>query len=406
MARLLLVEDELKLGATLKEGLERAQYTVDLARDGEEALDFARVGAYDVIVLDIMLPKLSGFEVCQQLRTDGVRTPILMLTARDAVADRIKGLDTGADDYLVKPFAFGELLARIRSLLRRDAPTRDAIVRVAELTLDPAAQRVEWQGKPIDLTAREYRILETLMRRPTWIVSREGLIESVWGFDFTDTSNLVEVYIGRHSPQADRGWRAHADPDGTRRRLPSAGASLVIRRMATTLTTRRWSQLPARTRLTLWYVALLAGTLMVLIGLGQWLTSRSLYATQDDLLRSKAAAVATEVDMEKGRIEFPDDGPRNVFPSVADGLSVVRVWDREGGQIFKGMPIGSFPDRDPATLDARLRRRRTASRRSRTLMIRSACTSSRLSGRARWSVRWRSAAPRPRSTLCSASCAT
>ena len=179
MARLLLVEDELKLGATLEEGLERARYTVDLARDGEEALDFARVSAYDVIVLDIMLPKLSGFEVCQQLRTDGVRTPILMLTARDAVADRIKGLDTGADDYLVKPFAFGELLARIRSLLRRDAPTRDAIVRVAELTLDPAAQRVEWQGKPIDLTAREYRILETLMRRPTWIVSREDLSGSV-----------------------------------------------------------------------------------------------------------------------------------------------------------------------------------------------------------------------------------
>jgi DNA-binding response OmpR family regulator len=211
MARLLLVEDELKLGATLEEGLERAQYTVDLARDGEEALDFARVGTYDVIVLDVMLPKLSGFEVCQQLRTDGVRTPILMLTARDAVADRIKGLDTGADDYLVKPFAFGELLARIRSLLRRDAPTREATLRVAELTLDPAAQRIDWQGRPIDLTAREYRILETLMRRPTWIVSREALIESVWGFDFTDTSNLVEVYIGR-----------------IRRKLSEAGAPTMI----------------------------------------------------------------------------------------------------------------------------------------------------------------------------------
>lgn len=211
MARLLLVEDELKLGATLEEGLERAQYNVDLARDGEEALDFARVGIYDVIVLDVMLPKLSGFEVCEQLRNNGVRTPILMLTARDSVADRIKGLDTGADDYLVKPFAFGELLARIRSLLRRDAPTRDATMRVAELTLDPAAQRIDWQGKPIDLTAREYRILETLMRRPTWIMSREALIESVWGFDFTDTSNLVEVYIGR-----------------IRRKLSEAGAPTLI----------------------------------------------------------------------------------------------------------------------------------------------------------------------------------
>jgi DNA-binding response OmpR family regulator len=197
MARLLLVEDELKLGATLEEGLERAQYTVDLATDGEEALDFARVGTYDIIVLDVMLPKLSGLEVCQRLRNDGVRTPILMLTARDAVGDRIKGLDSGADDYLIKPFAFGELLARIRALLRRDAPTKEATVRVADLTLDPAAQRIDWQGQPIDLTAREYRILETLMRRPTWIVSREALIESVWGFDFTDTSNLVEVYVGR-----------------------------------------------------------------------------------------------------------------------------------------------------------------------------------------------------------------
>jgi DNA-binding response OmpR family regulator len=197
MARVLLVEDELTLGVTLQEGLERAQYTVDLARDGEEALDYARVATYDAIVLDVMLPKLNGLDVCRQLRTDGVRTPILMLTARDAVDDRIKGLDSGADDYLVKPFAFGELLARMRALLRRDAPSRDATIRVADLTLDPAAQRVEWQGRHLDLTAREYRILDVLMRRPNWIVSRESLIESVWGYDFTDTSNLVEVYVGR-----------------------------------------------------------------------------------------------------------------------------------------------------------------------------------------------------------------
>jgi DNA-binding response OmpR family regulator len=197
MSRLLLVEDEIKLGSTLEEGLERAQYTVDLARDGEEALDFARVGTYDIIVLDVMLPGVSGLDVCRTLRSDGVRTPILMLTARDAVSDRIDGLDSGADDYLVKPFAFGELLARIRALLRRDAPSREPTVHVADLLLDPAAQRVTWQGRPIDLTAREYRMLETMMRRPGWIVSREALIESVWGFDFTDTSNLVEVYMGR-----------------------------------------------------------------------------------------------------------------------------------------------------------------------------------------------------------------
>jgi two-component system, OmpR family, copper resistance phosphate regulon response regulator CusR len=197
MARVLLVEDEKTLGVTLQEGLERAQHTVDLATDGEDALDYVRVGSYDVIILDVMLPKLNGFEVCRQLRADGVRTPILMLTARDSVDDRITGLDSGADDYLVKPFAFGELLARVRALLRRDAPSRDATVRVAELTLDPAAQRIDWQGRPLDLTAREYRILDVLMRRPNWIVSRESLIESVWGYDFTDTSNLVEVYVGR-----------------------------------------------------------------------------------------------------------------------------------------------------------------------------------------------------------------
>jgi DNA-binding response OmpR family regulator len=197
MARVLLVEDELTLGVTLQEGLERAQHTVDLARDGDEALDYARVAAYDAIVLDVMLPKRNGLDVCRQLRTDGVRSPILMLTARDAVDDRIKGLDSGADDYLVKPFAFGELLARIRALLRRDAPSREATVRVSDLTLDPAAQRIEWSGRPLDLTAREYRILDVLMRRPNWIVSRESLIESVWGYDFTDTSNLVEVYVGR-----------------------------------------------------------------------------------------------------------------------------------------------------------------------------------------------------------------
>jgi DNA-binding response OmpR family regulator len=197
MARVLLVEDEATLGVTLQEGLERAQHTVDLAQDGEDALDYVRVGSYDVIVLDVMLPKLNGFEVCRQLRSEGVRTPIVMLTARDSVDDRIAGLDSGADDYLVKPFAFGELLARIRALLRRDAPSRDATVRVADLTLDPAAQRIDWQGRPLDLTAREYRILDVLMRRPNWIVSRDSLIESVWGYDFTDTSNLVEVYVGR-----------------------------------------------------------------------------------------------------------------------------------------------------------------------------------------------------------------
>jgi DNA-binding response OmpR family regulator len=197
---LLVVEDEVRLGEALVEGLTRAQYAADLALDGEQGLAYAQNMPYDAIILDVMLPKLDGFAVCQRLRAGGVWTPILMLTARDAVGDRIAGLDSGADDYLVKPFAFGELLARVRALLRRDSAAREGVLRVSELTLEPAAQRVQWAGRTVDLTAREYRVLEALMRRPGWIVSRESLIESVWGFDFpdaSDSSNLVEVYVGR-----------------------------------------------------------------------------------------------------------------------------------------------------------------------------------------------------------------
>jgi two-component system response regulator MprA len=195
--RLLLVEDEPKLAGLIAAGLRQAQYTVDLALDGEEALDFAAVSAYDAIVLDVMLPRLDGLQVCQRLRAGGSRTPIIMLTARDAVPARIAGLDSGADDYLVKPFALGELLARLRALLRREAPRKEAVLRVGELSLDPASRTVRWQHAPIELTPREYRLLEVLMRRPGWVVSRELIVESVWGFDFSDGSNLVEVYIRR-----------------------------------------------------------------------------------------------------------------------------------------------------------------------------------------------------------------
>jgi DNA-binding response OmpR family regulator len=197
MARVLLVEDEVKLAAALEEGLGRAQHTVDVALDGEEGLAFAQSARYDVIILDVMLPKVDGFEVCRRLRTTGEQAPILMLTARDTVGDRIHGLDLGADDYLVKPFAFGELLARVRALLRRESTSKSSVLQVSALTLDPAAQRVQWEDLPIELTAREYRILEALMRRPGWVLSRDAIIESIWGFDFPDTSNVVEVYVGR-----------------------------------------------------------------------------------------------------------------------------------------------------------------------------------------------------------------
>jgi two-component system OmpR family response regulator len=195
--RVLVVEDETRLAGLLAEGLRWAEYTVDLALDGEEALDFASTGSYNAIVLDIMLPRLDGLEVCRRLRATGCLTPILMLTAKDAVADRIAGLDSGADDYLIKPFVMGELLARLRALLRREAARKEPILKVAELTLDPAHRTVCWSADELVLTPREYRLLEVLMRQAGWVVTREMIVESVWGFDFTDASNLVEVYIRR-----------------------------------------------------------------------------------------------------------------------------------------------------------------------------------------------------------------
>jgi two-component system response regulator MprA len=211
MTRVLVVEDESKLAGVLAERLGAAQYTVDLAGDGEEALAFASTTRYDAIVLDLQLPRIDGLEVCRRLRSSGALTPILLLTARDSVQDKIVGLDNGADDYLTKPFALGELLARLRALLRREASQKDGKLRFLDLTLDPATQIVRWGERQVDLTAREFRILATLMHHPGWVVSREMIIEGVWGFGFSDSSNLVEVYIRR-----------------VRRKLAEAGAPPLI----------------------------------------------------------------------------------------------------------------------------------------------------------------------------------
>jgi two-component system response regulator MprA len=197
VTRLLVAEDEPKLAFALDEGLADAGYTVDLALDGQDALDYAGTVDYDAVVLDILLPKVDGLEVCRRLRAAGQTTPILMLTARDALEDKVAGLDNGADDYLTKPFALPELLARLRALLRRGSAQRSGMLRLADLVLDPAARTVRWGDRPLDLTRREYGVLETLLRRPGWIVSRDAIIESVWGFDYPDSSNLIEVYVGR-----------------------------------------------------------------------------------------------------------------------------------------------------------------------------------------------------------------
>jgi DNA-binding response OmpR family regulator len=195
--RILVVEDEHKLAGVLKRGLEEHGYAVDVAYDGEDGLAMATAAPYDLLVLDIMLPKLDGLSVCNRLRAQKMHVPVLMLTARDAVDDRVAGLDSGADDYLTKPFAFRELLARIRALLRRDARSvRDPILRVADVQIDTVSHEVRRAGKLVDLTSKEYAILEYFARNPNRVLTRTQIAEHVWDFDFVSMSNVIDVYIG------------------------------------------------------------------------------------------------------------------------------------------------------------------------------------------------------------------
>ena len=195
--RLLLVEDNQRLSKTLKLSLEESGYVVDTAADGEEGQDLAELTPYDAIILDIMLPKRDGLEVCKNLRKQHMRTPILLLTARDAVEDRVKGLDSGADDYLVKPFSLEELEARLRALLRRDAPEKNGLLTAADLELDPATHIIRRAGIPIELTSKEYALLEYMMRNPNWLITREMAERHVWDYGGASASNLVDVYIRR-----------------------------------------------------------------------------------------------------------------------------------------------------------------------------------------------------------------
>jgi DNA-binding response OmpR family regulator len=195
--RILIVDDDRRLCAVIKRGLLEEAYAVDVAYDGEEGEYFAEVNPYDLIILDIMLPIKNGIEVCQGLRAKRINTPILMLTAKDTVEDRVRGLDTGADDYLVKPFAFSELLARVRALLRREGISKSPELRVGDLTLNTLTRQV-WRGhKPIELTTKEYIILEYFMRHPNVVVTRTMIEEHAWDYDFDSLSNLVDVYIRR-----------------------------------------------------------------------------------------------------------------------------------------------------------------------------------------------------------------
>ncbi len=195
--RILVVDDDRRLCAIIKRGLLEEAYAVDLAYDGEEGEYLAEVNPYDLIILDIMMPNKDGIEVCHELRAKNVNTPILMLTAKDTVEDRVKGLDTGADDYLVKPFAFNELLARVRALLRREGISKSPELRVGDLTLNTLTRQI-WRGqRPIELTTKEYVILEYFMRHPNVVVTRTMIEEHAWDYDFDTMSNLVDVYIRR-----------------------------------------------------------------------------------------------------------------------------------------------------------------------------------------------------------------
>ncbi len=205
---ILVAEDEPKIAAFIRQGLQEELYAVDIATDGEEALVWGTATTYDLIILDIALPRRDGFSVCQEWRRRGIRTPILMLTARDTVDDRVRGLDSGADDYLVKPFAFRELLARLRALARRPPAVQGSILQIADLRLDTARHQAERAGHPVDLTATEYRLLELLMRHPNQVLSRTMIAEHVWRFDFYSESNVVDVYIRNLRRKLDEGAAA------------------------------------------------------------------------------------------------------------------------------------------------------------------------------------------------------
>jgi two-component system OmpR family response regulator len=206
--RVLVAEDSVKMAALLKRGLEEEGHAVDLASEGEEALWMARENPYDAIVLDVVLDATGsgpdGFEICRKLREGGSWSPVLMLTARDAVEDRVRGLDAGADDYLTKPFSFEELNARIRALLRRGTEERPAVLEVGDVSLDPARHAAGRAGRSLELTAKEFSLLEYLMRHPGVALSRSSLIEHVWDFAYEGDSNVVDVHVRNLRIKMDR----------------------------------------------------------------------------------------------------------------------------------------------------------------------------------------------------------
>lgn len=205
--KVLIVEDDRAIADALKEGLEDESYAVDIAYDGDEGYRTAAADNYDVIILDVMMPEMNGYEVCQKLRSEGNTTPILMLTAKDQERDIVQGLDTGADDYLAKPFSFDVLLARIRALLRRPNEKQAEVLRVGDLTLDPSTKRVQRDGTTIDLTSKEYAVLEYMMRNHGKVLSKESFISHVWDFDADILPNTAEQFVMFVRRKVDKPFR-------------------------------------------------------------------------------------------------------------------------------------------------------------------------------------------------------
>lgn len=203
--RILIVEDEPSIANFVRQGLTEAGYAVDLAWNGREGMDYALAADYDAYVLDIMLPKMNGLELLRELRRQGDKTPSLMLTARDTIDNRVEGLDAGADDYLVKPFAFPELLARVRALMRRPPLQTETVLQIGDLEMDTAKREVRRDNRFIELSPREYAVLEYLMRHPNQVLTRTQIGEHVWNFDFYNESNVVDVYIGYLRRKIDKG---------------------------------------------------------------------------------------------------------------------------------------------------------------------------------------------------------
>ena len=204
--RILVVEDEKKVASFIKKGLEEEHYAVDIAYDGEEGLAMARINEYDLILLDIMLPRLDGMEVLRQIRRNGSNVPILMLTARDSVEDIVSGLDGGSDDYLTKPFSFAELVARVRALLRRKAREKTDILKIGDLSLSTSTHRVKRGEREIELTPKEYALLEYFMRNPNRILTRTLITEHVWDYHFDPETNVIDVYVNYLRKKIDQGF--------------------------------------------------------------------------------------------------------------------------------------------------------------------------------------------------------